>query len=139
MTHFNRCYVLVNFEDDIHNDALCDYYEIPINDDINDIVAFLYQKKFGVEYQWNNWKLQKGAEEFVNKIEDDWFHNKIDTVKLYQDQEMIKFASLRHADELADSIAEEAVEYRSDDDNATNYIDISIDELGYETEREIGQ
>lgn len=136
MMYTNSYYVNVALGDTCNLDCLSGYYDITITENIDDIVAYLYEKRFGVPYCWSTWQFQKGAKEFVSGIEDDWAHNRIDTLSLYQDRGMVSLASRNKADELADWLAKKAADYTDDEDDDDG-IEVTIDDLDYYGTREI--
>jgi hypothetical protein len=77
-------------------------YTYYVDENLKDVIAFLYKKHFGKEYIELGWWLEPGAKEFVKDIEDKWFHNKIDTLTLYTDYEFIDFLKQVYYDDAVE-------------------------------------
>lgn len=66
-------------------------YELPIQENLDDVKAYLFFKKYGKCYNELSWALEPGAREFVKEIEDSWNANTFDSFSLYHDQEFMEF------------------------------------------------
>ena len=73
---------------DMWDDKDC---EVNISEDLEDVIAYLFYKKYGKYYNELSWFLEPGAREFVKEIEDSWNANTFDTFSLYHDPEFLKF------------------------------------------------
>jgi len=90
-------------------------FTIAVDEDLQDIIAFLYYKKYEKPYNELSWYLEDGAKEFVKDIEDKWLHNTLDTFSLYQDPEFLEFLSDWYTDELTEEQLEDLMEEYKDD------------------------
>lgn len=90
-------------------------FSITIDEDVKDIIAYLFYKKYDKPYNELSWYLEDGAKEFVKDIEDKWSSNTLDTFSLYQDREFLEFLSERYADEVTQEQMEEFLEEYKDD------------------------
>ena len=85
-------------------------FDICIDENLQDIIAFLYYKKYDKPYNELSWYLEEGAREFVKDIEDQWLHNTLDTFSLYKDEEFLEFLSECYTDELDEEQLEDLME-----------------------------
>lgn len=60
-------------------------FEYVIDEDLQDIIEYLYEQRFGIKYVPCAWYLENGANDFVKEIEHQWWHNTLDTITLYKD------------------------------------------------------
>ena len=84
-----RCSLYGNCAD-INYREVVDGSKIIINEDIRDVISYLYEKHFGVPYRELGWWLEPGAKEFVKELEDKWWKNELDVSKIYADEEYLK-------------------------------------------------
>ena len=92
----------------------CPEFPYFIEEDVNDVVEYLFEKKYGKEYD-NSWMLEDDALNFVIDIENKWFDNKID---LYSDRDFYCW--------LVEKYANDALEYAMllhENGNLEDYID----------------
>lgn len=74
-------------------------YDYLVEDKLQDIIEYKYEQKFGKKYNELSWYLETGATKFVNEIEEEWFHNRIDTTKLYNmDFEFYEWLKNKYSD-----------------------------------------
>lgn len=76
------------YELDIEEDIEVESY---VEEDLKMLIAYFYQKHFGVPYKELGWWLEEGAKEFVKDIEDKWMHNEIDSFELMRDNDFLEF------------------------------------------------
>ena len=96
-------------DDDDDYDTAIGTVHYTVTEDIKDIVPWLYEQHFGVPYRELGWWLEPGAKEFVKKIEDDYWHNRLDTYPIYHDYHFFEWLKERQKDsqEVYDLIKEE--------------------------------
>ena len=68
---------------------------VTFSEDFKDVLAYLFQKEYGVYYNDTTWLLEPNAKEFVKDLEDKWLRDEIDTYTLYHDDDFLEFMSKR--------------------------------------------
>lgn len=84
--------------------ADCDYpdvygvadSELPITENIDDVIAYLFEERYGKPYDEMTWFFEKGAKDFVKDIKDRWYSNEFDALGLYSQPEFIEFLGKRY-------------------------------------------
>lgn len=71
------------FREPFFDDCFFDY-DFGVDETIEDIVSYLFEKKYGKPYNKLSYHLEKGATKFVSDLETKWLQNKLDTFKLYK-------------------------------------------------------
>lgn len=82
------------------------YLTVNVDENLKDIVAFLFYKKYDKYYNELSWYLEPGAKEFVNELEQAWLNDAIDTFELYHNPEFLDFLS----DNFPDNFTEDEIE-----------------------------
>jgi hypothetical protein len=78
-----------------------------------------------VDYKELGWWLEPGAKEFVKALEEQWFYNKIDTVKLYADYNFKDYLKDKYWSDAVDKAeADGALKDYSVEPNPEDYDDI---------------
>ena len=77
-------------------------FNIKINPDLKDVIAYLFYKKYGKPYNELSWYLEDGAKEFVKGIEDSWNANTFDEFSLYHDHEFLGYLKKMYENEEVD-------------------------------------
>ena len=91
-------------------------FDLPIQEDIKDVIAYLFYKKYDKVYDEFSWYPEDGAKEFVKSIEDSWNDNTFDTFTLYHDTKFLDFLKWRYDDpEISEDVMEDLLEeFRED-------------------------
>jgi hypothetical protein len=78
--------IYYTFYNEEFNDITVDIndYEFVVEDNLQDIVEYMYESKFNKKYNYLSWYLESGSREFIKDIHDKWWKNEIDTLSLYQ-------------------------------------------------------
>ena len=61
------------------------------SEDLDDVISFLYQEKFGKAYNELDWYLEPGAKEFIKDIEEKWLKNQIDGYEIVKNPNFKKW------------------------------------------------
>lgn len=81
--------------------------DVTVGENFDDVLAYLYQKKYNKEYNELSWYLEDGAKEFVYDLEDKWLHNDIDTFDIYHNEEFLDFLNSHTKVEIDDDTLED--------------------------------
>lgn len=87
-------------------------YDVSFTEDLDDVIAYLFYKRYGKYYNELSWYLEEGAREFVKGIEDSWNANTFDAFSLYHDPEFLEFIRTVKFDdyEISEDDLEEVLE-----------------------------
>jgi hypothetical protein len=77
-------------------------YSYYVEETLQDIIEFYYLQKYNKQYLELGWWLEDGAKDFVKNIEQQWWHNKINTVCLYADYDFIDFLKTKYYDDAVE-------------------------------------
>lgn len=99
-----------------------------IEEDLNMLIAYFYQKHFGVPYRELGWWLEEGAKEFVKDIEDKWLHNEIDSFELMRDTEFQQFIQDNYTADVSEDAIEDELDFLRED-CISELEDMTTDEL----------
>ena len=66
-------------------------FSVTIREDLQDVVSYLFYKKYRKPYSDLSWYLEDGAKEFVKSIEDSWNANTFDSFSLYHDRDFLEY------------------------------------------------
>lgn len=70
---------------DMNIDTYVVDYEYIVSLNIQDIIEYEFELRYGKKYQPLEWFLEPDAKKFVMNLEDKWMMNKIDEIALQQD------------------------------------------------------
>jgi hypothetical protein len=78
--------IYYTFYNEEFNDITVDIndYEFVVEDNLQDIVEYMYELKFNKKYNYLNWYLESGSREFIKDLQEKWWKNEIDTITLHQ-------------------------------------------------------
>lgn len=120
------------------------YFTVSVDENLKDIIAFLFYKKYDKYYNDLSWYLEPGAREFVNELEQAWLADALDTFELYHNPEFLDFLSDNFPDnfsqeELDDFLDQFADEIATELDNLDEEdIDWIINNYGEDIEYSVG-
>lgn len=109
--------------DDFSYDDTCIY---TIDVDLQEILEYLYYKRYNKFYNPLSWYLEDNAKEFVKSIEDDWFHNRLNDIELSQNKDFISYLKHKYRVDALDKY-EKSVNLNSIESEMMDYIDDNFD------------
>ena len=105
-------------------DVDIDYAEVSIlvDENFEDIFAYLFEQKYDVKYRKTAWMLEKDAWDFYKELEQKWLSNEIDTYQLYRfDNNFKEYLKQVYEFEALQKAAQETViEYADEMYNSSN-------------------
>ena len=85
-------------------------YTYSVEENLQDILDYLFLTKYGITISDNlGWYLEDGAKEFVKDIENKYWSNTLDTLRIYQDYHFIDFLKDRYENEAIQECFNEEV------------------------------
>lgn len=76
-------------------------FDYMVEENLRDIISYLFENKYFKEYDESNYYLEPGAKEFVKDIEEKWYNNSIDPHDFYSYKNFgfLDFLRWRYAEE----------------------------------------
>lgn len=81
-------------------------YDFLIEENLQDIIEYTYEKHFYKKYNYLNYYLEEGARKFIKDIEDSYWSNKLDTYELYNDYRFIEWLTAKYVIKAYDKYIE---------------------------------
>lgn len=106
---FNGEEVYLEYEEDLdafNDSGLFDYY---VEEELKDIIKYLFLKKYHKAYRELGWWLEDGAKEFVKDIENKYYHNEFDSYELYHNYKFLDFLKELHSDDAMREFVSEVI------------------------------
>ena len=100
------------FSNKWYYDVDIDYAEVSIlvDENFEDIFAYLFEQKYDTKYRETAWMLEKNAWDFYKELEQKWLNNQIDTYQLYRfDDKFKEYLKKLHEFEALQKAAQEVV------------------------------
>jgi hypothetical protein len=101
-------------------------YSFNINENIQDIIEYLFEEEYHCKYMYHSWYLEDGAREFVKNLHTLWNNNSLDTMSLYtQDSKFKQWLSEKYyEDALLQYTNESIVGNEEDKELDKNILDL---------------